>query len=439
MDMENPGVAAPAARRAGIVFTGKINPMVALLVRGWLLSLVTLGIYRFWLISDSRRYLWTHTEIDGDVLEYTGRGRELLIGFLIALAVTTPLYVGVALLSLAGPVAEGLAGLVFVLAFICLTQYAIYRARRYRLTRTIYRGIRLGLGGSAVRYMLLSLLWALIAVLSLGWAYPWRVAALENYAISHTYFGDKQAHFTATGAGFFAKVLPLQLVVAAPFMLALAYALTTLDTTAAVETTGTWLDSLEGQGGTAAPRDAGNPFDTAALGWLGGAFAWMVVSAIFLYPVYRAIEYRWWIGGIGLGAMTFSSSLTGGRVYKLYLKLLLATMIFGIVLSMAVGLLLGVVVGAAGDLESLDWRGLFDGSDIVVTGLVIAGLAVAYAIPLIGYYIIYQVIVWMGFWQVAAESVSMDNVQVLGSVRAAQEESSALGEGIADALDFGGF
>ena len=33
---------------------------------------VTLGIYRFWLATDIRRFLWSNTEIAGDSLEYTG-------------------------------------------------------------------------------------------------------------------------------------------------------------------------------------------------------------------------------------------------------------------------------------------------------------------------------------------------------------------------------
>ena len=53
---------------------------------------VTLGIYRFWLTTDMRRFLWSNTEIAGETLEYTGTARELLLGFLIAIAILIPLY-----------------------------------------------------------------------------------------------------------------------------------------------------------------------------------------------------------------------------------------------------------------------------------------------------------------------------------------------------------
>ena len=68
---------------------------------------------------------------------------ELLIGFLIAIALLVPINVAVfdrclehraklgALVSMLG----------FPLLFV-LGQFAVYRARRYRLTRTVYRGVR---------------------------------------------------------------------------------------------------------------------------------------------------------------------------------------------------------------------------------------------------------------------------------------------------------
>ena len=52
---------------------------------------VTLGIYRFWLATDVRRFLWSNTEISGDTLEYNGLATELLVGFLFALAILFPL------------------------------------------------------------------------------------------------------------------------------------------------------------------------------------------------------------------------------------------------------------------------------------------------------------------------------------------------------------
>ena len=61
-------------------------------MRGALLELLTLGFYRFWLATDMRRHLWSHTSVGGDAPEYTGTAKELLIGFLFALAILAPVY-----------------------------------------------------------------------------------------------------------------------------------------------------------------------------------------------------------------------------------------------------------------------------------------------------------------------------------------------------------
>ena len=75
------GAGAPAAADVEPRFFGDGRRFVRLLVRGGLLQLVTFGFYRFWLLTDIRNHLWSGTSIDGDALEYLGRGRELLIGF----------------------------------------------------------------------------------------------------------------------------------------------------------------------------------------------------------------------------------------------------------------------------------------------------------------------------------------------------------------------
>ena len=69
-DTASPGalVAAP------MQFTGRDGAFRRLVVRGAFLELITFGFYRFWLTTDIRRHLWTHTEVDGDALEYIGRG-----------------------------------------------------------------------------------------------------------------------------------------------------------------------------------------------------------------------------------------------------------------------------------------------------------------------------------------------------------------------------
>jgi len=154
-----PPVEAPAPPPNGARFLGNERAFWRLLIRGACLLLVTLGIYRFWLATDVRRFLWSNTEIAGDGLEYIGTAKELLIGFLIAIALLVPLNVVLFLSAFGRGWLSQMSGLLALIVLALLGQFAVYRARRYRLTRTVYRGIRFHQTGSAWRYAVCAIFW----------------------------------------------------------------------------------------------------------------------------------------------------------------------------------------------------------------------------------------------------------------------------------------
>jgi hypothetical protein len=65
-------------------------------------------------------------------------------------------------------------------------------------------------------------------------------------------------------------------------------------------------------------------------------------------------------------------------------------------------------------------------------------LIIAYVIYILGCSTIYQVVVKMRLRQVAVESVQVSGLEALDHVRATEASSSAVGEGLADALGTGG-
>ncbi|MEA2992405.1 MAG: hypothetical protein QOD40_1325, partial [Alphaproteobacteria bacterium] len=58
-----------AASTSAAKFLGNERPYWRLLIRGAVLLMFTLGLYRFWLATDMRRFLWANTEIAGESLE----------------------------------------------------------------------------------------------------------------------------------------------------------------------------------------------------------------------------------------------------------------------------------------------------------------------------------------------------------------------------------
>ena len=128
-------------------------------MRGAGLLLVTLGIYRFWLATDVRRFLWSNTEIAGDGLEYIGTARELLLGFLIAIALLVPINVAFFVAAFSRGLLGQISGLIALVVLALLGQFAVYRARRYRLdphglSRLAFSPDRLGLALRRLRDLL---------------------------------------------------------------------------------------------------------------------------------------------------------------------------------------------------------------------------------------------------------------------------------------------
>src|SRR5256885_15201765 len=243
-----PPAEAPARPANGGRFTGNERTFWRLLIRGAMLLLVTLGIYRFWLATDVRRFLWSNTEIASDGLEYIGTARELLLGFLIAIALLVPINVAFFLAAFSRGIIGQISGILALAALALLGQFAVYRARRYRLPRTVYRGIRLHQTGSAWRYAVCAIFWWAMIAVTLGLAFPFAQASLERFKLRNTYYGDLQGHFVGSGMRLFFRGVLFWFVVIGPLMFGAIIAIDAVDWTALGRGGGDVMSRLETAG-----------------------------------------------------------------------------------------------------------------------------------------------------------------------------------------------
>lgn len=420
----SPAPPMPAARRASAGsfawFLGQEGVFFRLVARGAVFLMLTLGIYRFWLATDIRRYLWSHTEVAGDALEYTGTPRELFLGFLMALAFLLPLN-GLIFLSSFLPGLLGLSGIAGFLVLALLGQFAVYRARRYRLSRTVYRGIRFFQTGSGWVYALMSAAWGLLILLTAGLVYPWATASLERYKLKHTHYGNLDGAFAASGTRLFARGFLLWLVTIGPILAGLIAALAAID----------WngLSRMFADDGSFRGRfeDLGPAFAGAVV-FAGAGAIWSILAATLLYPAFRAITLRWWISGLRLGPMTATSRLRTGQIYRAYLRFLVFSMLFGIIGGGAAVLVVALVAGLSY---------LMGKSPAVEISSAVLGIA-TYVFMALGYSAIYQGTVLIRFWRLSFEMTEFTGLEALEGVEARGRAASPLGEGLADALDVGG-
>ncbi|RYG93340.1 DUF898 family protein [Loktanella sp. IMCC34160] len=179
-------------------FAGRRGRLFGLAFRTSLLTILTLGIYRFWMKTRLRRWYWSAVRPGGTPLEYTGTPIEKLLGFLMAVVIMA-FYIGVVNLILMfvsfAVLADNYAAyLTSFLGVIPLWFYASYRSRRYVLARTRWRGIRFGLEPGAWGYTWRAILHWMVTILSLGLLWPRMTFALEKYKIDRTSFGSVRLH-----------------------------------------------------------------------------------------------------------------------------------------------------------------------------------------------------------------------------------------------------
>ncbi len=184
--------------RMSIDYVGTMRVLFWLVVKTTFLTVVTIGIYRFWMKARLRRYYWSGIRPDDTPLEYSGTGLEKLLGFFIAV-VFLAVYLGIfqVLLSFIGLAylsgnqqTASISLYLSTLAALPLVFFAQYRARRYILSRTRWRGVRFGMEAAGVRYALYAIGQSLITVLTLGLLYPRQSFNLEKYRTDRTWFGS---------------------------------------------------------------------------------------------------------------------------------------------------------------------------------------------------------------------------------------------------------
>ena len=396
---------APPPLPVAVSFSGDRGEYRQLVERGAWLELITAGFYRFWLATDIRRHLWSNTQIDGDAAEYTGRGKELLIGFLFALAIIVPVYLVYFLVSLEAARLKTFASFPLLLFFYLFGQFAIYRARRYRLTRTVWRGVRFWMSGSGWAYAARAALWGLLMLLTLGLILPWREAALERYKMRHCYYGELQGSFEGRGWDFFKRGWWLWLLAVAP-LLALLIILPL------------------------------SKFVFPGLLWRADGAAAFVVPFIpllapFIYGAFKAVEWRWWLSGIRFGEVRFESALPRGALLSLYWK------VIGWFLLL-VALLTAYLFACAGSIVAVSGLAFTPaGLRGSVLMLVLAGIGYLGFILLLN--VVLRIYLMRDLWAKIMGSTMVHHIGAAANISVRGDLASAVGEGLAGGLDVAGF
>ena len=189
-----------------IRFHGRGGSLFGIQIVNLFLGLITLGGYSFWGRVKVRNYMMSQTEFAGDRFAYHGTGRELFIGWLKAMVLFgIPLFV-LAVLQVIVGMESGLFNVLQIIIYIIVGIFipvAMVNARRYRLSRISWRGIRFSFRGGVRDFIAIYIKGWLLTVVSLGFYYPFWQNRRQSFMVADSYFGNQKFAFDGRGREIF--------------------------------------------------------------------------------------------------------------------------------------------------------------------------------------------------------------------------------------------
>ena len=385
-------------------FRGEWKEFFPIAASNLLLTLVTLGVYRFWATTRERRYFWSQTRFIDDTLEWTGTGKELFLGFLMAIVALILPVIGLqfliqALILQGQTVLAGTLGLGFYVVLLFLAGFATFRALRYRLSRTHWHGIRGGSEDPGFRYGL-SYIWkTLVGGLALGLLIPWSMTSLWADRWNQMSFGPHRFESAPEWGGLMKRFLLLYLTPIAAILLLIIAAIA---------------------GAISGSSDA----DIGIAGSVGAVVLAFYVVLPLLALGYYAAFFREVVDTLSLTTINFQFTARTKEWFLLFLGnggLFILALIAALIPISALGLFSGFTDLQPGQDPFAQNPGL------------IAGMVLALIIPmsLVGPFIRYR------NWRFFIRNLEATGVIDLDLLTQSQTKVGSHGEGLFDALDMG--
>jgi uncharacterized membrane protein YjgN (DUF898 family) len=403
--------------------TGNITPkfdhkgpsLFWLSLKSAILTVLTLGFFRFWMVTRLRRHYWNSIRIQGDPLEYTGTGLEKILGFLVAIIILAVylglVNIGLAFIGLSYIQDNASIITLSIFAALPLVFFAAYRGRRYIMARTRWRGIRFGMDNGATGYTIRAIWYWFLTIVTGGLLYPYQQFKLTKYMTDRTYFGDLRFQQNGSWVGLFAYWVWLYIVL-----------------------------GLVGLAVWGLAADPGNPATTV----IASVIIFVGYMSFFImFMRYEVVAFRYMWSNRVVGEASFQNDVAPGKIISVYLLGVLlvglCTILVGVALLFVAGAIGAFVIGldqvselAAFDparLKSMTSAEAMQSLPATVLTVVLVYL-ILFAVP----FAYSQIFITRPILQRKAEAMVIHNAHALAQSRQRAHDHAAEAGGFADAL-----
>jgi uncharacterized membrane protein YjgN (DUF898 family) len=168
-----------------------------------ILCIVTLGLYYPWARARTLGYLYSQTRFESQPFVFTGTGSEMFRGFIRAFIFIIAIYVVIISSAFWGGDLVQLVLLAAYLFFLAMVPLILHGSYKYRMTKTVWSGIRFGYTGERKELMRIFFKGIFFTIITFGIYGAWFRINMRKYLLGHVRMGNAEFTYTGNGDDFF--------------------------------------------------------------------------------------------------------------------------------------------------------------------------------------------------------------------------------------------
>lgn len=196
-------------------FRGSAREYFRIWIVNLCLTLLTLGIFSAWAKVRKKRYLYSHTTLEGTPFQYLGQPIPILKGRVIAAIGFLTYYTSSHFITSLLPY--------ILVAGLIVAPWVLVRSAAFNARYSAFRNMTFHFDGGYLDVLKVFYAWGIILavvigmmfiwpekpyilgipLVIIGFSYPWWIRRLKKFIIECTSYGGKKGTFSATGGQFF--------------------------------------------------------------------------------------------------------------------------------------------------------------------------------------------------------------------------------------------